>query len=60
MFELGDVNEEQEKEEKKTVTVQEPEFTSDAGKHKDAAFRYKKEDRYWVHVVRRELRCKVA
>ena len=47
-FELGEINQDQEKEENKTVTLQEPEITSEkAAEHKDAGFGYKKEERYF-------------
>jgi len=44
-FQLGDINEDQEKEEKKTVTVQEPEIVSEHADRIDAGFQYKKDER---------------
>lgn len=44
-FQLGDINEHREKEEKKTVTVQEPEITREAADQNDAGFHYKKNER---------------
>ena len=44
-FQLGDVNQGQEKEKTKTVTVQEPEITREATDQNDAGFRYKKDER---------------
>ena len=48
LFELGDISEDEEKEEKQTVTVQEPEITegSSAADTTDAGLRYKKDERY--------------
>ena len=46
-FQLGDMSEDQEKEEKKKVTVQEPEITRETSET-DAGFRYKRDERYRI------------
>ena len=48
-FQLGDLNEEQEKEETKTVTAQEPEIHKteyEANSNTEAKLRHKKDERY--------------
>lgn len=50
-FQLGDINEHREKEEKKTVTVQEPEITREAADQNDDGFRYKKNERYLAQAL---------
>ena len=52
-FQLGDLNEELEKEETKTVTVQEPEIhkaEGEANGNTEARLRYKKDERYSLIV----------